>query len=78
MAINPEIPIPSAMPRVSLERPFNGAENGEEDEEDDEDEDVAACVDNMELVIVPKNGIIAKAYLYCIQYIHIRNSAVSL
>jgi hypothetical protein len=28
MAINPGIPIPSAMPRVSLERPFNGAEDG--------------------------------------------------
>jgi hypothetical protein len=36
MAINPGIPIPIAMPRVSLERPVNGAEDGE-------DEDVAVC-----------------------------------
>ena len=28
MAITPGIPIPSAMPRVSLERPFNGADDG--------------------------------------------------
>ena len=36
MAITPGIPIPSAMPRVSLERPFNGADDGA-------DEDVGDC-----------------------------------
>jgi hypothetical protein len=36
MAINPGIPIPSAMPRVSLERPFNGTDDGV-------DEDVGDC-----------------------------------
>jgi len=38
MAIGPGIPIPSAMSRVSLERPFNGADDGE-------DEDVGGCID---------------------------------
>ena len=37
MAINPGIPIPSAMPRVSLERPFNDADDGV-------DEDVEDCM----------------------------------
>ena len=37
MAINPGIPIPSAMPRVSLERPFNEADDGV-------DEDVEDCM----------------------------------
>ena len=32
MAINPGIPIPSAMPRASLERPVKGAEDGEDEE----------------------------------------------
>ena len=45
MAINPGIPIPSAMPRVPPERPFNGAEDGE-------DEDVAVCT--VEIVTVPQ------------------------
>ena len=45
MAINPGIPIPIAMPRVSLERPVNGAEDGE-------DEDVAVCtVDSVKVAI---------------------------
>ena len=45
MAINPGIPIPSVMPRVSLERPVNGAEDGE-------DEDVTVCtVDNVKVTI---------------------------
>jgi hypothetical protein len=35
MAINPGIPIPSAMPRVSLERPFDGADDGADDGEDE-------------------------------------------
>jgi hypothetical protein len=35
MTINPGIPIPSAMPRVSaLERPFNGADDAELDKVD--------------------------------------------
>ena len=37
MAINPGIPIPSAISRVSLERSFNGADDGE-------DEDVGDCM----------------------------------
>jgi hypothetical protein len=37
MAINPGIPIPSAMPRASLEKPLNGADDGE-------DEDVKDCM----------------------------------
>jgi hypothetical protein len=37
MAIIPGIPIPSAMPRVSLERPFNGADDGV-------DENVGNCM----------------------------------
>ena len=45
MAIIPGIPIPIAMPRVSLERPVNGAEDGE-------GEDVAVCtVDSVEVTI---------------------------
>ena len=44
MAINPGIPIPSAMPRVSLEIPLNGAEDGE-------DEGVAVCtVDSVNVI----------------------------
>ena len=46
MAINPGIPIPSAMPRFSLERPVNGAEDGE-------DEDMVVCtVDSVKVTIV--------------------------
>ena len=37
IAINPGIPIPSAMPRASLEKPLNGADDGE-------DEDVEDCM----------------------------------
>jgi hypothetical protein len=37
MAITPGIPIPSAMPRVSLERPFNGVDDGV-------DENVGDCM----------------------------------
>jgi hypothetical protein len=45
MAINPGIPIPSATPRVSLERPVTGAEDGK-------DEDVAVCtVDSVKVTI---------------------------
>ena len=45
MAINPGIPIPIAMPRVSPERPVNGTEDGE-------DEDVAVCtVDSVKVTI---------------------------
>ena len=60
MAINPGIPTPSAMPRFSLERPVNGAE-------DSEDEDVAVCtVDSVKVTIAgtdtegfvkPKTGV---------------------
>jgi hypothetical protein len=70
MAINPGIPIPRAMPRVSLERPFNGAD-------DREDEDVAVCmvgsvsvpqsteptVDSVKLVIVGMDAEIAVEWL---------------
>ena len=66
LTINPGIPTPSAMPRVSLERPFNGAEDGEEDgekdiddDDDDDDENVTACVDSVELVIVGTDAGIA-------------------
>ena len=45
MVINPGIPTPSAMPRVSLERPVNGTKDGE-------DEDVAVCtVDSVKVTI---------------------------
>ena len=47
MAINPGIPIPSAMPRVSLERPVNGAED---------DEDVKVTTD-AEVAVEPKVGV---------------------
>ena len=44
MAINPGIPIPIATPRVSLERPVNGAEDGE-------GEDVVVCaVDSVKVI----------------------------
>ena len=51
MVINPGIPIPSAIPReVSLERPFNGAD-------DDDDVDVEDCM--VDGVICEDNNVIA-------------------
>ena len=45
MVTNPGIPIPSAMPRVFLETPFNGAEDGE-------DADVGDCtVDGVKVIV---------------------------
>ena len=46
MAINPGIPIPSAMPRVSLERPFNGADDGEDEDVGGSMADDVICEDN--------------------------------
>jgi hypothetical protein len=46
MAINPGTSIPSAMPRISLEGPFNGAGDGE-------DEDVIVCT--VDTVSVPQS-----------------------
>ena len=54
MAINPGIPIPSAMPRVPLERPFNGAEDGE-------DEDAVCTV---EIVSVPESTTVLLVDVY--------------
>lgn len=46
MAINPGTPIPSAMPRISLEGPFNRAGDGEY-------EDVTVCT--VDTVSVPQS-----------------------
>ena len=46
MAINPGIPIPSAMSRVSLERPFNGADDGEDEDVGGSMADGVICEDN--------------------------------
>ena len=53
MAINPGIPTPSAMPRVSLERPVNGTKDGEA-------EDVAVCtVDSVKVTIAGMDAEVA-------------------
>ena len=57
MAINPGIPIPSAMSSVSLERPFNGANDGMVDGVIREDNNVVADDEDPKLdkaVVEPK------------------------
>ena len=53
MEINPGIPIPSARPRASLERPVNWSKDGE-------DEEVAVCtVDGIKVTIAGTDARVA-------------------